>query len=119
MNLSFRFRRTERLKRRDAIRAVFNRGKGVTCAGAKLFCLENGLSHNRIAFTFGRKFGNAVKRNRARRVSREAYRHIRRNIKSGYDLVLLVYPGRDAFITRFEQLKVLFFKAGLLDKGTT
>lgn len=78
-----------------------------------MFCLENGLPHNRIAFTLGRKFGNAVERNHARRVGREAYRHIRRNIKSGYDLVLLVYPGKDTFITRFEQLKELFFKAGL------
>jgi ribonuclease P protein component len=117
MNPSFRFRRTERLKKRDEIRAVFNRGRGVTCAGAKLFCLANGLPHNRIAVTFGRKFGNAVQRNRARRVSREAYRHIRQSVKSGYDLVLLVYPGRDVFITRCEQLRVLFFKAGLLDMG--
>ncbi|MDR2111038.1 MAG: ribonuclease P protein component [Spirochaetaceae bacterium] len=113
MDLSFRFRRTERLKRRDEIRAVFNRGKGVTCSGAKLFCLKNGLSYNRIAFTFGRKFGNAVQRNRARRVGREAYRHIRQSIQGGYDLVLLVYPGKDTFKTRFEQLKALFSKAGL------
>jgi ribonuclease P protein component len=80
--------------------------------------LENGLSHNRIAFTFGRKFGNAVERNRARRVGREAYRHIRHSISPGYDLVLLVYPGSDVFVKRFEQLRILFSKAGLLDYGS-
>ncbi|MDR0554004.1 MAG: ribonuclease P protein component [Treponema sp.] len=110
----FRFKKEERLKERDAIRQVFKRGRVVTCAGAKLFCLKNELSYNRIAFTYARKFGNAVERNRARRVGREAYRHIRDTTKNGYDLVLLVYPGKDFFTVRMEQLGILFFKAGLL-----
>jgi ribonuclease P protein component len=109
----FRFRKPERLKRRGEIQAVFGRRRVVTCPGAKLFVLENGLSHNRIAFTLGRKFGNAVERNRARRVSREAYRHLRYGLKPGYDLVLLVYPGNDFFVKRMEQLKLLFSRAGL------
>jgi ribonuclease P protein component len=111
--VDFRFRRVERLKRREDIRAVFNRKRVVTCPGAKLFFLDNGLSYNRIAFTFGRKFGNAVERNRARRLGREAYRHIRHTLKIGYDLVLLVYPGNDSYVKRMEQLELLFAKAGL------
>jgi ribonuclease P protein component len=109
-----RFKREERLKKRDEIRAVFNRGKVVTCSGAKLFVLRNGLSFNRIAFTFVRKFGNAVERNRARRVGREAYRHIRNRLQCGFDLVLLVYPGKDSFSARIKQLGILFSRAGLL-----
>jgi ribonuclease P protein component len=143
---NFRFRREERLKGRDEIRAVFNRGKTASCSGAKLFILEQGRpgksggpgrpvesgrsggpgksggnpagfgadSRNRIAFTFARKFGNAAARNRARRVSREAYRLTRNRIKSGFDLVLLIYPGRDYLTARMEQLRVLFAGAGLL-----
>lgn len=75
---------------------------------------ENGLPYNRVAFAFSRKFGCAVERNRSRRVSREAYRHLRGRLKAGYDLVLLVYPGRDDFNTRLTQLGILFRKAGLL-----
>jgi ribonuclease P protein component len=110
---SFRFRRAERLKGRDEIRKVFNRGRSVACSGVKLFILANDLPHNRIAFTFSRKFGNAVERNRARRISREAYRLTRYILKSGYDVVLLVYPGKDKLAIRMEQLKILFSKAGL------
>ncbi|MDR2629411.1 MAG: ribonuclease P protein component [Spirochaetaceae bacterium] len=110
---SFRFLRKERLKRRDGIREVFNRGKSVTCFGAKLFFIKNRLPHNRIVFTFSRKYGNAVKRNRSRRFGREAYRYIRNELKTGYDLVLLIYPGNDSFAGRMEQLRVLFSKAGL------
>jgi ribonuclease P protein component len=111
---TFRFKRDERLKRREEIRAVFNRREAVSCPGARLFRLENGLSRNRIAFAFARKFGNAVQRNRARRVGREAYRFLKNRLKSGYDLVLLAYPGRDSLANRMDQLKTLFSRAGLL-----
>jgi ribonuclease P protein component len=110
----FRFPRQERLKGRDEIREVFGRRKAVSCNGVKLLRLENGLLYNRIAFTFSRKFGNAVERNRSRRVSREAYRHFRGLLKPGFDLVLLVYPGKDDFEARIAQLGELFRKAGLL-----
>ncbi|MDR3114720.1 MAG: ribonuclease P protein component [Treponema sp.] len=112
---SFRFQRAERLKGRREIREVFRRGKGLTCFGAKLFVLPNGLSHNRIAFTFSRKFGTAVERNRARRLGREAYRHIGYTLKPGYDVVLLVYPGTDTLTARMEQVKRLFAKADLME----
>ena len=114
MERTFRFTRDERLKRREAIRAVFNRREAVSCPGAKLFRLENGLARNRIAFTFARKFGTAVKRNRARRLGREAYRLLKNRLKSGYDLVLLVYPGRDSLADRMAQLQTLFSRAGLV-----
>lgn len=104
----------ERLKKRDDIQEVFKRKRSVACNGARLFFIKNGLSCCRIAFTFARKFGNAVERNRARRLGREAYRHLRREIKPGYDLVLLVYPGNDDFQYRQKQLKDLLGRAGLL-----
>jgi ribonuclease P protein component len=110
-----RFRREYRLKNRREIGAVFKKGRVSSCFGAKLFALENSAGHNRIAFTFSRKFGNAVERNRCRRVGREAYRHLQHDIKQGFDLALLVYPvGKDTFSSRMEQLRQLFSKAQLL-----
>jgi ribonuclease P protein component len=110
----FIFPRNERLKGRDRIREVFSGKKGVFCPGARLLILRNGLPYNRIAFTFSRKFGNAVERNHSRRLSREVYRRFRKELRTGYDLVLLVQPGRDDFSTRMDQLKELFSRAGLL-----
>jgi ribonuclease P protein component len=116
-----KFRRRERLKKRDDITGVFKKGRSVTCPGAKLFYLDNGLSYNRIAFTFARKYGNAVERNRGRRFGREAYRLLKKGVETGYDLILLVYPqaaedGRPqkpCLSRRMRQLKSLFAKAGL------
>jgi ribonuclease P protein component len=106
----------ERLKGRDEIKEVFSRKRAVYCPGAKLLRKENGRRYNRIAFTFSRKFGNAVARNRARRVGREVYRHLRNDLKPGYDLVLLVYPGNrenDSYSWRMEQMRELCGRAGL------
>ena len=109
------------MKRRDDIREVFgSAGKAgervvVSCPGVKLFSLRNGLPHNRIAFAFPRKYGTAVERNRSRRLSREAYRLMRNELRKGFDLVLLVYPGRDNFSTRTNQLRGLFHRAGLFN----
>ena len=109
----YRFPGEEKLKGKDQIREVFNQRKGVSCKGARLFYMHNQLPHNRIAFTFSRKFGKAVERNYSRRLSREAYRHLRNELQKGYDLVLLVYPGSDDFDTRMDQLKELFSRAGI------
>jgi ribonuclease P protein component len=110
-----RFRQECRLKSRREIGVVFKEGRVSSCFGAKLFVLKNNVGHNRIAFTFSRKFGNAVKRNRCRRVGRETYRHLQHDIKQGFDLALLVYPvGKDTFSNRMEQLRQLFSNAQLL-----
>ena len=86
--------------------------------GAKLFLLKNDLPYNRICFTFSRGFGNAVARNRARRLGREAFRMIKPRLSGGYDLILLVYPESSGsgitFSDRMKQLEFLFSKAGLL-----
>jgi len=95
---------------------VFDKGRRIACRGAKLYVLENELSRNRICFTFSRGFGNAVERNRARRLGREAYRNLKPRLRRGYDLILLVYPEEPApvFTMRMKQLEYLLTKAGLL-----
>ena len=86
------------------------------CAGARLFLLKSESSVIRICFALPRKFGNAVQRNRARRLGREAFRLLRPRLRTGgYDAVFLVYQGGiDSLATGTERLAALFSKAGLL-----
>ncbi|MDR0487006.1 MAG: ribonuclease P protein component, partial [Treponema sp.] len=68
-----------------------------------------------------RGFGNAVQRNRARRLGREAFRLMKGRLFGGHDLILLVYPEAGTvpeapvrLSGRAGQLEFLFTKAGLL-----
>jgi ribonuclease P protein component len=111
--------REERLKGKREIKEVFINGKRFGSQGGKLFLLRNGLPHNRICFTFSKGFGNAVVRNRARRLGREAFRLMRSRLSGGYDLILLIYPKpegikAETLSCRTLQLETLFSKAGLL-----
>jgi ribonuclease P protein component len=78
--------------------------------------LDNGLFCNRICFSFFRGFGNAVERNRARRLGREAYRNLKPRLRRGYDMILLVYPEDPppVFAGRMKQMEHLLTKAGLM-----
>ena len=51
--------------------------------------LPNDLDHNRYGFAVGRRVGNAVKRNRAKRLMREAVRHLHPRIGVGYDIIFI------------------------------
>ncbi|MBI5787279.1 MAG: ribonuclease P protein component [Candidatus Schekmanbacteria bacterium] len=55
-----------------------------------LYYQANGLSHNRLGVCAGKDaIGNAVARNRAKRLLREAYRQNRPNFRPGFDFILV------------------------------
>ena len=110
-----RFRREEHIKRPADIQKLFKTGKKVSIAGAKLFYLPNGQNINRIGFVLPRGYGNAIERNRSKRLSRETYRSFKTHLNTGFDMLFLVYPGNDSFHSRCEQFKTLCKKAGLLE----
>ena len=109
-----RFTRDEHIKRPADIQKLFKTGKRVSVSGAKLFYMLNNRGLNRIGFPLPRGYGNAVERNASKRCSREAYRLFKAHLNTGYDMLLLVYPGNDSFHSRCEQFKILCQKAGLL-----
>jgi ribonuclease P protein component len=108
------FSRQQRLTKNRSIRAVIKDGKKFSVNGAKLFVLSNSLLMNRVAFTFTRHYGNAVSRNKSRRISREVFRRYMSLLPPGNDLVFLVYPNSDRFDTRVSQFDLLLKKSGLL-----
>ncbi len=72
----------------DFLRA-YRRGKSVSDPCVVCYVMPNRLSVTRLGLTTSKKIGNAVARNRARRVLRAAYREIAPQILPGYDIVLV------------------------------
>lgn len=75
--------------RRDFERA-YEEGEKVLMPEFALFARPNGLPHSRLGVTTTRRLGNAVRRNRARRLVREAFRTHRELLPTGLDLVFVV-----------------------------
>lgn len=54
-----------------------------------IYVRPNGRSFNRLGITAGKKVGNAVCRNRAKRLIRQAYRESEINLPIGIDIVIV------------------------------
>ena len=59
-----------------------------------VYGLPNELNHLRLGLSVGRRVGNAVARQRIKRLLREAFRHHRTEWPTGYDLLVVVRPHR-------------------------
>ena len=76
------------LKLNHIFRKLYSTG-GFANGYLVLYARPNRLGVNRVGITTGKKVGNAVKRSRARRVIRAAYRELIPEVKAGYDLVFV------------------------------
>ena len=65
------------------------RGKSFVSPLVVVYVKKNRNQGLRVGITTSKKIGNAVLRNRSRRVIREAFRELSPRVKSGYDLVFV------------------------------
>lgn len=78
-----------RLTRSTDFKRVRRDGKSNAHPLVVLIALENQLSTTRVGVTAGKRVGNAVIRNRAKRLMRAAARELHPQIKNGYDLIII------------------------------
>ncbi len=72
----------------ERFEAVYKKGRSVGDRYVVMFYKKNGLDHNRVGFLASKKVGNAVCRNRARRLMKESFR-LMDPIKEGYDIIFI------------------------------
>lgn len=83
-------------------------------------CPEKPHKNVRVGITTSKKVGNAVQRNRSRRVIREAFRALAPRVRPGFDLVL-VARGKTPYVKSTDvrrQLERQLQAAGLLREET-
>ena len=85
------FAKAERLIKTKDFRKVYKDGRSYKSGFLVLRLLPNAASINRIGFSISaRSIKRAFRRNRIKRLFREAYRRNKRNLKSGLDIVFVV-----------------------------
>lgn len=90
MSRPFAFLRRMRLVRESDFKAVFREGGRARGASVHVVVRENGLEHTRLGLSVGRSiWKSAVKRNRVRRVFREAFRLSYPELPRGVDIVMI------------------------------
>lgn len=82
-------------------RRAYAKGKSYVSPVVVAYVLKNRCRAVRVGITTSKKVGNAVQRNRARRVIREAFREIFPQVRRGYDIVF-VARGRTPFVKSTE-----------------
>ena len=90
-NSQFRFVLAKRLSARDELLLLYTR--------------ENGLDYPRLGISIGKSCGNAVIRNRLKRLLREAFRQNKQLIAAGFDFVVSMSPFWVRQIRRTKDVK--------------
>lgn len=85
------FRPGEHIKRRADFEAIYQSGTKVSGRLMTMFVRQNQSDHARLGIAATRKIGGAVVRNRAKRLTRELFRHH----KPATALDIVVVPRRE------------------------
>lgn len=98
-----RFHRGDRLRSKGRFDAVFRDCRLFRFREMTLRILPNGLGHSRLGIVVGRRHGNAVRRNRMKRLLREAFRLNRGMLSVPCDVVIVPRTAwRELFLGEIE-----------------
>ena len=104
------------LKLNTEFRSAYYKGKSYVHPLLIAYIRKNRFGIARFGITTGKKLGKAVKRNRCRRLIREAYRHLAPEISGGFDFV---FVARTAMVESTEPkvekaMRDMLKKAGVI-----
>lgn len=104
---NYRFDHSRRLHGRRAFAAVFDARCRHPAGPITVLGKPNGLGYCRLGLSVARRVGNAVKRNRIKRLLREAFRLTQHDLvagQAGYDIVVVVRPHEAVTLDRYQKM---------------
>lgn len=104
MARAYAFPRSHRLCSRAEFSAVFDAKVRESRGPVMVYCRPNALDHPRLGLSTSRKVGTAVRRNRIRRLLREAFRHLQHDLPAGYDIVIVVRAHDPLQLAEYQRL---------------
>ena len=86
------FKKKARLLSNSSFETVLARRIRASDGLLVLFIAENDCSIPRLGISIGKAFGNAVRRNRLKRLIREAFRRNQHDIPQDFDYLIMISP---------------------------
>ena len=97
------FSKAERLQRRRQFDHAIQDGVTAACRVMRMWGALNDVGYPRLGLIVSKKHGNAVRRNRLKRLAREAFRRNKAGFSCAIDLVVLYRDSRGVGYAEVEE----------------
>ena len=104
MTRRYTFSKAQRLGGRGTFAAIRDKGLKQTRGPLVMWTTPCDARKSRLGISIGRMVGNAVRRNRIKRLLREAFRLLQHDIPASYDIVLTVRPHEPLILAEYQRL---------------
>ena len=108
------------IKKNYEFKYLFSKGKFYYGEFIHIYIKENNKPFNKLGIAISKKQGKAVKRNRIKRLIRENYKNLEKEIKKGYSFLFVINKQNDIGEITFKDIENNFIrtlkKADLLVK---
>jgi ribonuclease P protein component len=113
------FPRSYRIRNSSEFKHVYDHGKAIRSRSFVMFYLDGDEEQPaRLGITVTKRFGKANRRNRIKRLIREAFRVIHPSLKDGVDIVFNVRRFAEGISLKatVKEINYLFRKAGVMNE---
>lgn len=110
-------KKTLTLRKNNEFQYIFKKGSWYNSKNISMYVIKNEKDVNMLGIAVGKKVAKSVKRNRIKRLIREAYRLNENNIKTGYSIIIVWKTKSEVINATFKgienDLLECFKKAGI------
>ena len=104
MNRERTFPKSHRLRHKLEFAAVYDARTSEVRGPLKVWAKPNDLPHPRLGLSVGRPVGTAVRRNRIKRLIRDAFRLMQYDFPRGYDVIVSVRPHEPLILAEYQRI---------------
>lgn len=102
-NPELTFGKLQRVKSGDDFRRCYQLGQRAGDGHLLVFAAINDFDHSRLGVSVSKKHGNAVARNRKKRLLRETFRLLQHDLPKGLDLILVPRQRKDSSLDQYQK----------------